>query len=129
MKLRLDDRFSFRLVAFGVALVLWASILGRRDSTLTREYTLQVLLAPSLEEVDPAPKAVKVEIAGPRVALKKISEADPIFTIDLSAAGAGRQIVRLSRDGLSLPIGARILSIEPPEIVFHLRHSKPQEVR
>lgn len=124
MNLRLTDNLSYKFVALGVAVVLWMSMLGRKDSTLMKDFELQVLLGPNVEMAGQIPQIVKVEVAGPRVALKKINQMNPVFTVDLSAAQPGRQVVQLSREGLSLPIGARVLSIEPREFTVRLRQSQ-----
>ena len=124
MKAKVSDNLSYKFVALGVALILWMSMLGRKDSTLMKDFELQVLLPQSVELATPVPQIVKVEIAGPRVALKKINQMAPLFTVDLTAAKPGRQVVQLTRDGLNLPIGARILSIEPNEFIVMLRASK-----
>lgn len=68
------DNLSYKFVALGVALVLWFSLLGRRDSTLMKDYQLEVLLAPEMELSIPVPEFVRVEVMGPRVALKKLSQ-------------------------------------------------------
>lgn len=125
MKAKVSDNLSYKFVALGVALILWMSMLGRKDSTLMKDFELQVLLPQSIEMSTTIPQIVKVEIAGPRVALKKINQMAPLFTVDLSASKAGRQVVTLTRDGLTLPIGARILSIEPNEFIVVLKASKP----
>lgn len=121
MKIRITDNMSYKFVALGVALVLWMSMLGRKDSTLVKEFELQVLLGPKIELESKIPPIVKVEVAGPRVALKKINQMNPLFTIDLTSARPGRQVVELSRDGLNLPIGAKVLSLEPKEFTVVLR--------
>ncbi len=121
MKIRITDNMSYKFVALGVALVLWMSMLGRKDSTLVKEFELQVLLGPKIELESKIPAIVKVEVAGPRVALKKINQMNPLFTIDLTSARPGRQVVELSRDGLNLPIGAKVLSLEPKEFTVVLR--------
>lgn len=129
MNFRLSENLSYKFVALGVALILWASMLGRKDSTLMKDFELQVLLGPNLEMTTQIPQVVKVEVAGPRVALKKINQMNPVFTIDLTAAKAGRQVVQLSREGLSLPIGARILSIEPREFSVQIKPTRAAEDR
>lgn len=126
---RVTDNLSYKFVALGVAMVLWMSMLGRKDSTLVKEFELQVLLPPKVELQTQIPQLVKVEVGGPRVALKKINQMSPVFTIDLTSARAGRQVVELSRDGLNLPIGARVIAIEPKEFTVVLRDApeeKPQ---
>lgn len=119
-----SDNFSYKIVALGVAVILWASMLGRKDSTLSKDFELQVMLGRNIELVTQVPQIVKVEIAGPRVALKKINQMNPVFTVDLSNARPGRQLVQLSREGLNLPIGARVLSIEPREFTVQIKENR-----
>jgi YbbR domain-containing protein len=124
MKLALTDNLSYKFVALGVAIILWMSMMGRKDSTLVKDFELQVLLGPNLEMETSIPQLVKVEVVGPRVALKKINQMSPVFTVDLTSARAGRQVIQLSREGLNLPIGARVVSLEPREFMVVLRDSK-----
>lgn len=125
----MTDNMSYKFVALGVALILWLSMLGRKDSTLMKEFELQVLLSPGIEMQTSVPQLVKVEVAGPRVALKKMNQMAPLFTVDLTSARPGRQVVQLNRDGINLPIGARILNIEPSEFVVVLRAAKSDTER
>ncbi len=127
MKYRLTDNLSYKFVALGVAVILWMSMLGRKDSTMMKDFELQVLLAPNLEMETQIPPLVRVEVAGPRVALKKINQMSPVFTVDLTSARAGRQLVQLAREGLNLPIGARVISIDPSEFPVMLRSSHAHE--
>lgn len=115
------DNMSYKFVALGVALVLWFSLLGRRDSTIMKDYQLEVLLAPEMELAIPTPEFVRVEVMGPRVALKKLGQIPGVFTVDLTSASPGRKKVRLSAEGVALPLGARVLSIEPKEFVTEIR--------
>lgn len=124
MKARMTDNMSYKFVALGVALILWMSMLGRKDSTLMKDFELQVLLPASVEVQSPIPQLVKVEITGPRVALKKINQMAPLFTVDLTSARLGRQVVQLNKEGLNLPIGSRVVSIEPGEFTIILRETK-----
>lgn len=121
MKQTMGDNLSYKFVALGVAVILWMSMLGRKDSTLVKDFELQVMLSSTLELGSAVPELVKVEVAGPRVALKKINQINPVFILDLTTARPGRQVVQLRREGLSLPIGARVLTIEPREFPVVLR--------
>jgi YbbR domain-containing protein len=123
-KLALIDNLSYKIVALAVAVILWASMMGRNDSTLVKDFELQVLLPPGVEMETSIPQFVKVEVAGPRVALKKINQMTPVFTKDMTGAHPGRQVVQLNREDLSLPIGAKILTIEPREFTVVLRNTK-----
>ncbi|NJL25364.1 MAG: hypothetical protein HC902_09415 [Calothrix sp. SM1_5_4] len=125
-KFRLTDNLSYKFVALGVAVILWLSMLGRKDTSLTKDFELQLLLSPSVEMVSPVPQIVRVEIVGPRVALKKVNQMNPVFTVDLTGARPGRQVVQLNREGLNLPIGAKVLNIEPREFTLILREAQSQ---
>lgn len=124
MTTKYSDNLSYKFVAFGVAVILWMSMLGRKDSTLMKDFELQVIMAPSLEMETQVPQLVRVEVAGPRVALKKINQMSPVFTVDLANARPGRQLIKLSREGLNLPIGARILTLDPSEFTVVLRQTR-----
>ena len=113
----LTENASYKAVALVVALVLWMTMQGRRDTVLAREMEMQILLSPRLAITNPIPKVVKVEVSGPRVSLKRLAERQEPFTVDLGAARPGHQIVKLTKDGLNLPLGAKVLSIQPSEFL------------
>lgn len=113
----LFDNGSYKIVALVVALVLWVTMQGRRDKVLSREIEMQVLLPPQMAITNPIPQAVKLEISGPRVALKKFEERNEPYIVDMGSARPGRQLVRLTKDGLSLPLGAKLISIQPQEFL------------
>jgi YbbR domain-containing protein len=127
MTVRLSENLSYKFVALGVAFILWTSLLGRKDSTLVKDFELQLLLNPNVEMVSQVPQTIRVEVAGPRVALKKLNQITPLYTVDLTSARPGRQVVQLSRDGVNVPIGARVLSIEPREFVVQIRANSQEE--
>lgn len=113
----LMENGSYKAVALVVALVLWMTMQGRRDTVLTREMEMQVLLSPHLAITNPIPQVVKVEVSGPRVALKRLAERRDPFTVDLGQAQPGRQLVKLTKDSLNLPLGAKVLAIQPEEFL------------
>ncbi len=126
MKALILNNLSYKLVALGVALILWVTMLGRKDATLVRDFQLQVVVAAGTEIVGAVPPYVQVEIMGPRIALKKLSQSAEIYTLDLRSLPLGPNMVRLSPEGVSLPLGARILSIYPAEIRVMLRASSTE---
>lgn len=125
MSVRFTDNLSYKFVALGVAMILWLSMLSRRDSIMAKDFELNLKLPPHTELASPVPQIIRVEVAGPRVALKKINQLNPDFNVDLSGAKIGRQVVQLSRSGLNLPIGARVLSIDPQEFSVEIREQTP----
>ncbi len=113
----LTENASYKLVALVVATVLWLTMQGRRDTVLSREVELQVLLAPNLAITNPIPQVIKLEVSGPRVALRKLAERAEPITVDLRRTQAGRRVVTLNRDNLNLPLGAKVVSLQPNEFL------------
>lgn len=113
----LTENASYKLVALVVASVLWLTMQGKRDTVLTRDVEIQVLLGPNLMVTNPIPTTIKVEVSGPRVALKRLAERTEPLTVDLGQARPGRQVVHLTKDSLNLPLGTKVLSIQPQEFL------------
>ncbi len=113
----ITENLSYKIIALVVTLVLWFSMIGSRDSVLAKDYQLQILLPAKTELAHPVPDFVRVEVVGPRVALKKLGQMNNVYTVDLSNTGTGRKTVRLSPEGVNLPIGTRVISVEPKEFV------------
>lgn len=113
----IKENASYKFVALVVALVLWLTMQGRRDTVLTRDMEMQVLLPPGMAITNPIPPVVKVEVSGPRVALRRMAERTEPFTVDLGQAQKGRKLVRLNKESLNLPLGAKVLSIQPQEFL------------
>lgn len=113
----ITENLSYKLIALVVTLVLWISMIGSKDSVLTKDYQLQILLPSHTELVHPVPDFVRVEVVGPRVALKKLGQMNSVYSVDLSNAGVGRKTVRLTPEGVNLPLGTRVVSVDPKEFV------------
>lgn len=113
---RLGSNMSFKLVSLTVALILWAIMLGRKDITLSKELGTQILVPPNMEVVSGLPSKVQVEVSGPRISLKKFSSGDAVYTLDLEGLPEGTHVVQLTKEGLSLPLGVKILSLKPKEV-------------
>lgn len=111
------DNLSYKLIALVVTLVLWLSMIGSKDSVLTKDYQLQILLPAKSELAHPVPDFVRVEVVGPRVALKKLGQMGSVYTVDLSGSPLGQTTVRLTPEGVNLPIGTRVVSVDPKEFV------------
>ena len=127
MKDWLTENTSYKVVAFLVASVLWLTMLGRKESVLTRDFHLQFLLASNQTITNQIRQKVRVEVSGPRGGLKKFSEGQEEYTVDLTNLPPGRQIVHLSGEGLNTPVGVKLLSIYPEEIVVHIKEGEPPE--
>lgn len=124
LKSRLYENLSYKIVALFVTLVLWLTMLSRKDTVLSRELPVQYLISQNHNLGNEARKRARVKVSGSRAALKKFSQSDEGITVDLTRLSAGRHIVRLNQEILNLPLGVKVLSIEPDEIEANIKESK-----
>ena len=118
---------SYKVVALCVSLVLWVTILGRKDIVINQDVTLQAQLAPHQLLRNEIPKKVKIRISGPRMSLKKFIKSGEQITIDMTNLPLGRQRVEISKSTLNLPLGVKILSISPTYVRAYIVQNKSFE--
>ena len=117
---------SYKVVSLFVAVVLWVTLIGRRDFQISHDLTLQVLLAPNHYLVNKPPKTIKVKLSGPRANLKKIVQDNEILSLDLTKLRTGRQIITVSSESLALPVGVKVISLEPDKLNIYIKKTKDQ---
>lgn len=113
----ITENGSYKIVALVVAVVLWMTLQGRRDVVLSRDVELQLLLPPNMAIDNPIPQTLRVELSGARLALKRVGEGMGPATVDLRRLKPGRQVIQLGRENFTVPLGAKILSIQPNEFL------------
>lgn len=114
------ENLSYKLVALFVALVLWLTMLGRQNTVVSRELELQFLLPQNTVLSQPVETSVRVEVSGPRTALKKFSELNSAFEVDLRDLPSGTNLVYLQGGALNLPLSVRVISLEPETITVEI---------
>ena len=128
---------SYKLVALFVTLILWITILGRRDFVLTREMDVEFLLpkAVLLENATGGPlseRKITVKVSGPRTALKRFGQSPGSVTVDLTKIqiqeGQGKSIsAPIQARNIELPFGVKLVSVSPDSLSLVLRPA-PQPV-
>lgn len=112
------ENLSYKVVSLLIALILWVTILGRRDFSLTK--TIDVELIPSAGQVVlmPSTDVVRVKVSGPRTALKKFVESgmSQLITIDVSKFPDGEMEVEIPARQIDVPFGVKVISIKPSTV-------------
>jgi YbbR domain-containing protein len=112
------ENLSYKVVSLFIALILWLTILGRRDFSLTK--TVDIELIPSASHVVTMQSAdtVKVKVTGPRPALKKFMESgmSQLISLDVSPKGTGDITVEIPVRLIDVPFGVKVISIKPQVI-------------
>lgn len=108
------DNGSYKLVALFVTLILWVTILGRRDFVLARDVELEYQVPKHLRlKPTDIPQKVTVKVSGTRMALKRFSKASDVVPVDLNRAEPGPYRFVITPRILDLPVGVKVISITP----------------
>ncbi len=108
------ENLSYKIVAFFVTLILWITILGRRDIVLTKEVDLEFLLPPAMSLIENnIDRKIEVKVSGPRIALKKFAQNPGTITVDLSRSQAGLNRALITPRNVEVPFGVKVLSVYP----------------
>jgi YbbR domain-containing protein len=112
------DNFSYKVVSLLIALILWITILGRRDFSVTRNVEIELLVGSGQGVIAQSAEAVKVRATGPRTALRRFidSGAAQVISIDLSGKPDGAYDVEIPAGKLDVPFGVKIQSIKPSHV-------------
>jgi YbbR domain-containing protein len=109
-------------VALFITLILWLTILGRRDSILGKRpevasKRIEIALQTKPHQVVVAQTAdnIRVKVSGPRAALKKFMDNPQTqsILIDISERGEGVVDVEVPLDQIEVPPGVRIIGMSP----------------
>ena len=123
-KSQITENLSYKIVSLFIALILWLTILGRRDFSLTKN--IEVELIPSFGSVVATQSAetVKVKVAGPRTALKKFMDSglSQLVSIDVSKKGDGDIDVEVPTRQIDVPFGVKVISVKPAVIHAKIIH-------
>lgn len=117
----LDSLFengSYKIVALFISLILWLTILGRRDFVFSKNIDLEIQTSSSLSVIEQSHSFVRVRVTGPRASLKKFMESNSnqAMLLDISSMGEGKIEIPISEKKLDLPLGVRVVSLKPQKI-------------
>jgi YbbR domain-containing protein len=124
--------FGYKLLAAGVALLLWGVSHGTTPIERGFDVELVQLGVPeNLVVTDQSTDAVNIRVKGSQAALRSLSVADIEYVVDLSGAKAGVTQHEVDAESVKLPRGAQIVSRSPSSIDFTLepRGTKAVKVR
>ena len=104
---------SYKLVAFFITMILWLSILGRRDFVVTKEVEVDFVTAPGYSMTGQSTEKIRIKVSGPQPMLKKFKEMNQVLSFDLSDKIGGMFEVEMTPSKIEVPKGIKILGIRP----------------
>jgi YbbR domain-containing protein len=112
----ITENGSYKLVALFVTLILWVTILGRRDFVLSKDVDLEFLLPRHMVIAENINRQVDVKVSGPRMALKKFAQNPGTIVIDLGQSHLGPNRAVISPKNVEVPFGVKVLAVTPDVI-------------
>lgn len=109
------ENFSYKMVALFISLILWLTILGRRDFVLSKKIDIELQTNPKQVVVAQTADNIRVKVSGPRAALKKFMDNPQTqsILIDISERGDGVLDIDVPLNKIEIPMGVRILGVRP----------------
>jgi len=118
-----------KLISIVIALVLWVIVLGSRNVEVTKEIPLEVITPADLVPANDLPERIAFRLSGPKAFLRGILDRreDPI-RVNLSGAKAGLVTYRFFSDNIRVPIGVKVMTVNPTAILIKLERLKRKDV-
>ncbi len=118
-----------KFVSIVISLVLWTVVLGSRNVEVVKEIPLDVMTSPDMMLSSEVPERIAFKLSGPKAFLRAILDRreDPVH-INLVGAKPGAVTYRFFSDNIRLPIGVKVIAINPPTILVKLEQLRHKDV-
>ena len=124
MIVRIFRYLGLKLVALGLAILLWFAVAGEPFVERGLRAPLEFQNIPEgfalLGEV---PSTVDVRLRGASALLGGLNSSDVVAVVDLGSAQSGRRLVHLSPDEVRVPFGVEVVQVSPSTIPLALDRS------
>lgn len=125
-KFELSENFSYKVVALFIALILWLTILNRREHIQEIDLVLSFALNSKQRVVAQSAETLHLSLVGTRSNFRKFAEEfkQKSFVIDLSRRGYGGMDLEIPIHNLELPTGMKLKQLNP-----HVIHVEVEEIK
>lgn len=125
----ITGNFGTKLVSVIIALVLWVVVLGSRNVEDTKDVPIEVITPADLVAANDIPEKISFRLTGPMAFLRAILDRrDEPIRVNLAGAKPGLITYRFYPDNIRLPIGVKVLSINPTAVLIKLEYIKRRDV-
>lgn len=107
---------SYKLVALFISLILWLTILGRRDFVVNKDIEVDFIAAENYMVSGQSSDKVRIKLSGPQPLLKKFKEVNQAIQVSLADKEAGLFEIDMTPSKIEVPQGLKILSVKPSQI-------------
>lgn len=110
------ENASYKLVALFISLILWLSILGRRDFVVTKDVEVDFTVGKGYALAGQSTDRVRMKVSGGQPLLKNFKDKSQSASLDLSDRKQGYYEIDMTPAKFDVPNGIKILGIRPNTI-------------
>lgn len=110
------ENASYKLVALFISLILWLSILGRRDFIVTKDIEVDFEAAATYSVAGQSADKIKIKVSGSQPLLKAFKDKNQTIVFDLKDKKTGLFEVEMLPSKIEVPAGIKILGVRPTSI-------------
>jgi YbbR domain-containing protein len=123
------SNFGTKLVSVLVAIVLWFVVLTSRTTEITKEVPLEVVTATETAIASEVPERIIFRLSGPEAFLRAMANRrDRPIQVNLTTQSPGVVTYRFTSDHVELPLGVKVVSIQPQIMTFKLEHIRVKTI-
>lgn len=104
---------SYKAVSLFIALILWLSVVNKRDFITTKEFDVDILTAENLVVFAQTSDKLRVRVSGSQPLLKKFKESSQVVAFDMTDKPAGFYDIDVSASKVEVPRGLKVLGVRP----------------
>jgi YbbR domain-containing protein len=125
----LTDHLGTKIVSVILAFLLWGVVLGSQTVEVTKEVQVEVVTSADVVVSNEVPDRVLFRLSGPKAFLRTILDRheEPI-RINLGGVKPSVLTYRFFSDGIRVPIGVKVLSVNPAAVPIKLEYLKKKDV-
>lgn len=117
----LRSNWGVKLVSVFVAAVIWFGIFGSKSIEVSKEVSVRLEKPEGLVESNDFPKVILVRLSGPKAFLRSlIDRKEEPVVIPFGRKEPGIHTYRFPLELIPLPLGVRVLSIQPQYVTLKL---------
>jgi hypothetical protein len=121
--------FGTKAVSIVIAAVLWGIVLGSRSVEVTKEVPLEIITSPNIVASNDIPDRIAFRLSGPKAFMRTILDRkeEPV-RVNLSSSKPTVVTYRFFSDSIRVPIGVKVLAVNPTSILIKLENLKRRDV-
>lgn len=118
------ENASYKLVALFISLILWLSILGRRDFVVTKDVEIDFVAASGYSVAGQSEDKIKIKVSGAQPLLKSFKDKYQSIVYDVTDKKSGLFEIEMTPNRIEVPAGIKILGIRPSAIRVEIIENK-----